>query len=319
MCDPPPTFGAVAWNSAALTLSVGTIQEQERFNRYGEIIYGKNPEFRADVKFIANRPGFIVQEINRTLRVSGKPLNAAKHRVSGPVEETLHYWEVFYVSEREGVLFTSQVADSYLLGSEDGNYPSGNYYMEGISTFYPLPDGYTLSYDQHATTQPSGLLDVLKGFLGPEVHFDPNFTYAGGLPVAFTTPTPTLQPSYYQLVRSVSAEWNTDKEVTVNESFYYRKYDDPSVTCGLYVPRYELLPDTDTPQKQQERMVLTQLLRPTKKPITQATADKYIKKMISDNYNPKKKTGRSGGRKKKQTKRRRVKNRRTKRRNKKYI
>jgi len=330
MCDRQPIFGAFAWNSSAITLSEGTVQEQEYFNRLGEIIYGVGAEFRADIKFYAMQPGFIVQEIWRELNVEGEPIDAELFAGSHPLLPNIHYWEIFYVDEKEGIIFLSQVADSYLLGSEEANYPRGNYKIRGVSTFYPLPDGLVINYDQTGDKQNSTeTIDTLKRIFGNHVKFDGEaelgFIHAGGLPVSteYAPLMNKLNHSYYQLVRNVECSWSPERDSHVRESFYYQVYENSQITCPMFVlPRYELLPDPDTREKQKERVALTTKFReyldqPKSKRITNATSNEFIEKMISSNYNPSQKKNSSGGKRKKQTKRNNVKRNRTKRRNKK--
>jgi hypothetical protein len=338
MCDPPPTFGVIPWNSSAMTLPDGTLQEQEYFNRLGEIIYGpinrEGREFRADVKFWTRQPGFIVQEIWRELIVDGAPLDRDLFNDSDQLEPNIHYWEIFYVSDQEETIFLSQVADSYLLGSEEANYPSGQYRIRGISTFYPLPSDFVLNYDQtgEKPTLPE-TLDILKGIFGHHVKFDGKselgFGHAGGLPVSIDTTeerlggAPTMGPldhSYYQLVREVETSWQPDVLMQVNERFYYQRYDHPQITCMTYINRHELMPVPDTREKKKERKDLTKTFKaylPQEnqgKYINQGMADSFIEGMISDNYGDEAENGPVvvGGRKKKQTKRKKVKRKYTK-------
>jgi len=310
----------LAWNSAALDLGQNTKLPADYFNRLGEIIYGENPEFRADVRFIANQRGFIVQEITRTLNVQGNIIDQELYKGSNPLEKDLHYWEIFYVGKPEASNFISYEIDSYLLGSEDGNYEEGSYSITGISTFYPLSKPINLKYNKDGNIIPSPELIQL---FGTQTSFDGNadlnFGYAGGLPVSNTI-APTmynLQPSYYQLVRTITGQWKQSEDIVVKEQFNYRVYNSPLNICSPFIlPRSELMSEPDTAEKKAERIQLANHLKiylteEEKRNITQEIADTLIMKLISENYTDSGVGG--GGTNKKKTKRKRTKRKRTKR------
>ena len=228
------SFGVIAWNSAAplMPQSHMSYKYPEEFLLYaGEKVYGQNNSFSIDIRFIAKRPGFIVQEITRRVHSDGVDLLTPRH-----------YYEVFFIDpatkvEHEGnIFYLSHNADAFRFGGPEAEkLLKGTYIHTGLSKFYPYtpPDNLPIKFTKDKMNRDDRLTEIF----GRNVVFHNDndktlvadvYEFAAGLPVAVNEPVvnlPALPSNNIILKRVVEITWDTtivpNEQGTLEEKFSY--------------------------------------------------------------------------------------------------
>lgn len=253
----------IPWNASALEIAPEIAKdikiEPDYFTRKGEIIYGYENTFAIDVKFKADRPGFVVQHIQKQVFDHDKL----------QIVENIEYWEIFYISPDEkfedpkdkSIYYLSENADSFKYGKKEKEplIQKGHYIQIGTSEFYPYDnsDGSVQFREGIMLSSPN-----LKKFFGDSVDFDNTDTPANGLPYSKTKITVNhLLMSGPNLERTVVASWNhyIGKDIELIEKF---RYIDP--ISGDITPYWDLDKDRFDYEKHlssQEKIKLANRLR----------------------------------------------------------
>jgi hypothetical protein len=238
----------IPWNGSGVKLTEEVAKAagipKDYFTSKGEIIYGNKNTFAIDIRFKADRPGFVVQHIQKRIYDKDKK----------KIIEDIQYWEIFYISPKTkyqdptdgSFYYLSENADSFKYGTNArGNVLHNREYVQiGVSEFYPYDnsDGAVIFNDK-------GIMlysPRLEEFFGSSVVFGNTRTPANGLPYSPTKiHVNGLSMSGPALQRVVSGEWNdhTGKQVELKEEFQYLDPPDGIRKDTWSLPRFDYLKD----------------------------------------------------------------------------
>ncbi len=131
----------IPWNGSGVELTEQVAKAagipKNFFTSNGEIVYGKKNTFAIDIRFKADRPGFVVQHIKKRIYDRDRKI----------LIEDIEYWEIFYISPKTkyqdpndgSFYYLSENADSFKYGTNARPAVLHNreYVQIGVSEFYP--------------------------------------------------------------------------------------------------------------------------------------------------------------------------------------
>ena len=215
----------IPWNGSGVELTEEVAKaagiSKDFFTSNGEIVYGDKNPFAIDIRFKADKPGFVVQQIKKRIYDRDKK----------KIIEDIEYWEIFYISPKTkyqdptdgSFYYLSENADSFKYGTNarPNELHNREYVQMGISEFYPYDnsDG-AVKFDNGIMLKSPRLVEIF----GSNVVFGNTQTPANGLPYSPTKiHVNGLSMSGPALQRVVSGEWNdhTGEEVELKEEFQY--------------------------------------------------------------------------------------------------
>lgn len=167
-------LGVKKYNSIADSLKLGDLKyPSDYLKRNGDLIQSINGAYGADVIFIAKKPGFVVQKIEKQL-IELKNSKDLKHDIN------VNYWEIFYIVPHKIQPLESYNADGFVQ-TELGDKSSGKIIQVGTSWFYPLDEDQKLEvkFDDGKMIETKDL----RRIFGKKIKFGKDsFKNANGLP-----------------------------------------------------------------------------------------------------------------------------------------